>query len=57
MTEELGHTELFRKDFINNFSHEFKTPIVSIRGFAKQLQLDDRLTEEQRNEYIDLIVK
>ncbi len=57
MTEELGHTELFRKDFINNFSHEFKTPIVSIRGFAKQLQLDDSLTEEQRNEYIDLIVK
>lgn len=56
MTEELGHTELFRKDFINNFSHEFKTPIVSIRGFAKQLKLDDSLTEEQKQEYIDLIV-
>lgn len=26
---------MLRSDFINNFSHEFKTPIVSIAGFAK----------------------
>ena len=56
MVEELGSTEMFRNDFINNFSHEFKTPIVSIRGFAKQLQ-NDSLTDEQRREYIDIIVK
>ena len=37
MTKELGNNELFKKDFINSFSHEFKTPIVSIRGFARQL--------------------
>ena len=55
MLEELEHNEIFRKDFINNFSHEFKTPIVSIRGFARQLYNDD-LTEEQRREYIDIIV-
>ena len=55
MARELGGLELFRKDFINNFSHEFKTPIVSIRGFAKQLERDD-LTEEQRREYLGIIV-
>jgi len=55
MTKELGGIELFRKDFINNFSHEFKTPIVSIRGFAKQLERDD-LTDEQRKEYAHIIV-
>ena len=55
MAEELGGLEMFRKDFINNFSHEFKTPIVSIRGFAKQLERDD-LTDEQRREYLDIIV-
>ena len=55
MAAELGSLELFRKDFINNFSHEFKTPIVSIRGFAKQLERDD-LTEQQRREYLDIIV-
>ena len=34
MTEELRSTELFNKDFIGNFSHEFKTPLASIGGFA-----------------------
>ena len=55
MVKGLDSNEMFRKDFINNFSHEFKTPIVSIRGFARQLQ-NEELTEEQRAEYIDIII-
>lgn len=55
MTEELGSIEMFRNDFINDFSHEFKTPIVSIRGFAKQLQ-NDALSPEKRKEYANIIV-
>ena len=56
MAAELGSIELFREDFINNFSHEFKTPIVSIRGFARQLQRED-ITEEQRREYAGIIAE
>jgi len=55
MTEELSGIEMFRSDFINTFSHEFKTPIVSIRGFAKQLQ-NESLTTEERREYTDIII-
>lgn len=55
MTEELSSIEIFRNDFINNFSHEFKTPIVSIKGFAKQLQNDD-LSPVKRKEYTDIII-
>ena len=58
MADELEATELFRNDFINSFSHEFKTPIVSIRGFARQLQRDNEkhtLTDAQRREYTDII--
>ena len=55
MTEELGSIEMFRSDFINNFSHEFKTPIVSIRGFARQLQ-NDNLSTIKRKEYTDIII-
>ncbi|MCD8189124.1 MAG: HAMP domain-containing histidine kinase [Clostridiales bacterium] len=46
LAEELGNTELLRSDFVNNFSHEMKTPIVSIRGFARLLRKQP-LTEVQ----------
>lgn len=54
MTQELSGIELFRSDFINNFSHEFKTPIVSIRGFARELQMEG-LDNSQRVEYARII--
>lgn len=54
MAEELENTEVLRSDFVNNFSHEFKTPIVSISGFAKLLKTEN-ITEEQRREYLDII--
>lgn len=50
MAEELENTELLRSDFINYFSHEFKTPIVSIMGLANLLEAAN-LTEEQRLQY------
>ena len=56
MASDLDGIEIFRNDFINSFSHEFKTPIVSLRGFARQLQ-SGNITDEQRKEYIDIIVK
>ena len=50
MAEELENTEMLRNDFINAFSHEFKTPIVSITGFANLIE-SGNLTEEQRVQY------
>lgn len=54
MAQELESTEMLRSEFINNFSHEFKTPIVSISGFAKLLKRGN-LTPEQQREYLDII--
>ena len=54
MAEELEHTEMLRSDFVNNFSHEFKTPIVSIAGFVKVLRRGN-LTEEKTQEYLAVI--
>lgn len=54
MAQELENTEILRGDFINNFSHEFKTPIVSIAGFAKLLRRGN-LTPEQQTEYLEVI--
>lgn len=54
MAAELENTEMLRSDFINNFSHEFKTPIVSIAGFAKLLRRGE-LTPDEREEYLSVI--
>ena len=54
MAEQLESTEMLRSDFVNNFSHEFKTPIVSIAGFAKLLKREN-LTREQQQEYLNAI--
>ncbi|MPM53390.1 Adaptive-response sensory-kinase SasA [bioreactor metagenome] len=55
MAQELGAIEMLRSDFVNNFSHEFKTPIVSIKGFAEMLKRND-LSNEERNEYLSIII-
>ena len=54
LAEELQNTEILRSDFVNSFSHEFKTPIVSIRGFAQLLNRGG-LSEEQTREYLGII--
>lgn len=56
LASELQNTEMLRSDFVNSFSHEFKTPIVSIRGFARLLQRGN-LTEKQRQDYLNIIVE
>ena len=52
--QELEGTEMLRSDFINNFSHEFKTPIVSIAGFAGLLK-QGNLDEQEQKEYLNII--
>lgn len=56
MTRELDRTAMFNSDFIASFSHEFKTPLVSIRGFARQLYNGD-LTPEQQKEFSRIILE
>ena len=55
MIQELSNTEIFRTDFIENVSHEFKTPCSAIEGYATLLQ-NNSLTEEKRTEYTNRIL-
>lgn len=54
LAEELQNTELLRSDFINNFSHELKTPVVSVSGLITLLK-DDNLPPEKRKRYLEVI--
>ncbi len=54
MVEDLKSIENLQKEFIDNVSHEIKTPITSIQGFAELLE-DDNITKEERIEYAKII--
>lgn len=54
MIAELESVQILRNDFINNFSHEFKTPIASIQGFASLL-LEKELSPEEERKYLEII--
>lgn len=53
--QELGSTEVMRDDFINIISHEYKTPVASILGYAKILK-NPEISDEQKQEYTDIII-
>lgn len=55
MIRELAATEMLRNDFIENVSHEFKTPLAAIEGYVTLLQRKG-LSEEKRKEYTDRIL-
>ncbi len=55
MTKALADTEMLQCDFVSNVSHEFKTPINAIEGYATLIQ-DSEMDESQRNEYIEKIL-
>lgn len=55
MVSELAATETLQTDFISNVSHEFKTPINAIEGYASLLQ-EHGQTEEERQVCIDKIL-
>ena len=55
MVSELEKTEVLQSDFVSNVSHEFKTPINAIEGYAMLLQDTPEATPEQR-EYVDKIL-
>ena len=54
MVKDLGKIECLQKEFIDTISHEIKTPISSIEGFAELLK-DENLSKEEKEEYIKII--
>ena len=51
---QLRRLELVRRDFVANVSHELKTPLTAIRGFAETL-VDDDLPADQRRGFAETI--
>jgi len=56
VTHELELARL-KSDFVSTVSHEFKSPLTSIRQLAEMLQTGRVLSEERRQRYYDVLVE
>jgi signal transduction histidine kinase len=50
----LRRLETIRRDFVANVSHELKTPLTAVSGYAETL-LDDGIPPEQRRRFVETI--
>ena len=55
MVRELNSISTLSNDFVANVSHEFKTPLTAIEGYAMLLQ-EPNLTTQERTEYLEKIL-
>lgn len=55
MVEQLNHQQTLSSDFLAGISHEFKTPLATIRGYTQLLGED--IPKEEREKYEDIIIK
>ena len=56
MTRELQSTEILQTDFVSNVSHEFKTPINAIEGYATLLQDEENPLTDEQSQYVGKIL-
>ena len=54
MAAQLSTLEQSRRDFVANVSHELRSPITSIQGFAQGM-LDGTIPPEQHQQYLQVI--
>lgn len=55
--DELRKQEKFRRDFLSNISHEFKTPLFAIQGYIEALQDDGFDDKEQAQQFLQKAAK
>jgi two-component system phosphate regulon sensor histidine kinase PhoR len=54
---ELRRLERVRQDFVANVSHEFKTPLTAIQGFAETLLIGALEDAQNRRRFLEIIRK
>ncbi len=56
-TEEIKKTENLRRELIANVSHDLRTPLTLIKGYAELIKDISGANKEKREEHLDIIIK
>src|ERR1700710_2395703 len=51
--DELRKQEKFRRDFLSNISHEFKTPLFAIQGYIDAIVDDEFEDKDMAKQFLD----
>ena len=55
MAHELNHAEEYQRKFISNVSHDFRSPLTSIKGYLEAM-LDGTIPPELQDKYMRIVI-
>ncbi|SCP98881.1 sensor histidine kinase [Anaerobium acetethylicum] len=55
MSSELSKSEEYQKKFISNISHDFRSPLTSIKGYLEAI-LDGTIPPEMQEKYLNIVL-
>lgn len=56
MASELSKLDEYRREFISNISHDFRSPLTSIKGYIEAIQ-DGTIPPEKQEKYLNIVLK
>lgn len=55
MSKQLNNSRAYQKDFISNISHDFRSPLTSIKGYIEAI-IDGTIPPEEQNKYLSIVL-
>lgn len=55
MAEDMSQSEENQRTFLSNVSHDFRSPLTSIKGYAEAI-LDGTIQKEEQDRYLEIIL-